>query len=248
MDPSTPAPLAFGESEIDFAGRRLLRDGIEQPLEPKAFAVLERHARGASPLSTLRFMSGGEFEIAGSPVWISRSGYTGEDGFEISLPANVAEAVADLLCGEAEVRPAGLGARDSLRLEAGLPLYGHDLSRETDPISAGLKFAISKRRRVEGGFPGADRILGQEPVRKLVGLSFEGRMAAREHAPIFAGESQVGEVTSGGFSPTLGHAIALAYVDAAHAAPGAALHALVRGQQLAAEVVKLPFVPHRYYR
>jgi aminomethyltransferase len=218
---------------------------------PEAFVALERHVSGEYPLSALRFMRGGQFELAGTAVWISRTGYTGEDGFEISLPASHAETLADLLCSEPEVRPAGLGARDSLRLEAGLPLYGHDLSRETDPVSAGLGFAISKRRRAEGGFPGAGRILdllASGSGRKLVGLALNGRMAAREHAPIVADEQQVGEVTSGGFSPTLGHAIALAYVDAAHAASGISLEALVRGQRLPAQVVPLPFVPHRYHR
>lgn len=218
---------------------------------PQAFAALERHATGPYPLSVLTFMRGGQFELAGTDVWISRSGYTGEDGFEISLSATHAEALADLLCGEPEVKSAGLGARDSLRLEAGLPLYGHDLSTETDPVSAGLGFAISKRRRHEGGFPGADRIirlLDKGTERKLVGLALEGRMAAREHAPVFAGDAQVGEVTSGGFSPTLGHAIALAYVAAAHAPSGTALEAEVRGKRLPARVVPLPFVPHRYHR
>ncbi|HTM96946.1 MAG TPA: glycine cleavage system aminomethyltransferase GcvT [Croceibacterium sp.] len=218
---------------------------------PEAFAVLERHVSGQYPLSALTFMRGGQFEIAGTTAWISRTGYTGEDGFEISLPASHAKTLAELLCGEPAVRPAGLGARDSLRLEAGLPLYGHDLSHETDPVSAGLGFAISKRRRAEGGFPGAGRILkllSEGPGQKLVGLALEGRMAAREHAPVMAGDHSIGEVTSGGFSPTLGHAIALAYVDAGHAAPGTILDAEVRGKRLPARVVPLPFVPHRYHR
>ena len=125
----------FGQDGVEF--RPVQRSGIEQPLEPKAFAVLERHARGASPLSTLRFMSGGEFEIAGSPVWISRSGYTGEDGFEISVLASDVSALADALCAQEAVKPIGLGARDSLRLEAGLPLYGHDLDEGIDPVEGG---------------------------------------------------------------------------------------------------------------
>ena len=218
---------------------------------PEAFAVLERHVSGQYPLSALTFMRGGQFEILGTTAWISRTGYTGEDGFELSLPASHVEALAELLCGEPEVKPAGLGARDSLRLEAGLPLYGHDLSHETDPVSAGLGFAISKRRRVEGGFPGAERILkllSEGPAQKLVGLTLEGRMAAREHAPVIAGDRAIGEVTSGGFSPTLGHPIALAYVDAAQSAPGTVLEAEVRGKRLPARVVPLPFVPHRYHR
>ncbi len=218
---------------------------------PEAFAALERHTSGQYPLSALTFMHGGQFEIAGTTAWISRTGYTGEDGFEVSLPASRIEALAELLLEEPEVNAAGLGARDSLRLEAGLPLYGHDLSPGTDPVSAGLGFAISKRRRSEGGFPGAGhilRLLSEGPVQKLVGLKLEGRMAAREHAPVVVGDRAVGEVTSGGFSPTLGHAIALAYVDAAHAVPGTVLEAEVRGKRLAAQVVPLPFVPHRYHR
>jgi aminomethyltransferase len=218
---------------------------------PEAFAALDRHVTGEYPLSALTFMRGGQFDLAGTQAWISRSGYTGEDGFEISLPATHAEALAELLCGETEVKPAGLGARDSLRLEAGLPLYGHDLSPTTDPISAGLAFAISKRRRREGRFPGAEpilQLLSNGPARKLVGLALEGRMAAREGAPVFAGDSEIGEITSGGFSPTLGHPIALAYVDAAHAAPATALEPEVRGKRLLARIVPLPFVPHRYHR
>lgn len=175
----------------------------------------------------------------------------GEDGFEISLPAAAAAAIADLLCAEPEVRPIGLGARDSLRLEAGLPLYGHDLTPETSPIEAGLLFAINKRRRVEGGFPGAARILreiAQGTARKWVGLRIEGRLPAREGAPVLAGEEQIGIITSGGFSPTLQAPIAMAYVARAHAAPGTALAVEVRGKRLSATVVPTPFVPHRYFR
>jgi aminomethyltransferase len=218
---------------------------------PKAFAALERHASGDYPLSALTFMRFGRFEIAGAPVTISRSGYTGEDGFEISVPAGAASAVADLLCGEPEVKPIGLGARDSLRLEAGLPLYGHDLSTETSPIEAGLGFAINKRRRSEGSFPGADRILAEQahgPARKCVGLALEGRLAAREGAEVFHGNEKVGLVTSGGFSPSLNHPIAMAFVAAAQSAPGTVLEIDVRGKRLPAGVVPMPFVPHRYHR
>ena len=218
---------------------------------PEAFAALDRHAGGQWPLSALSFMRGGPFELIGVDAWITRSGYTGEDGFEISLPASRAEELAELLCVEPEVEPIGLGARDSLRLEAGLPLYGHDLTPETDPISAGLGFAISKKRRETGGFPGAERVLkllaNGSPIRR-VGLSLEGRMAAREGAEVFAGDERVGTVTSGGFAPTLGHPIAMAYVDAAHASDGTALELEVRGKRLAATVVPMPFVPHRYIR
>jgi aminomethyltransferase len=218
---------------------------------PQAFAALERLVSGEVPLSALTFMRGAAFRLCGVDAWISRSGYTGEDGFEISLPGEHAAAVADTLCAQPEVKPIGLGARDSLRLEAGLPLYGHDLTEETDPVSAGLAFAIAKRRRAEGGFPGAERIVkllaeGTSAVR--VGLALEGRMAAREGAAVFAGTREVGRVTSGGFSPSLQHPIAMAYVDAGHAAPGTALELDNRGKRLAAKVVPLPFLPHRYHR
>jgi aminomethyltransferase len=218
---------------------------------PEAFAALERHVTGQWPLSALTFMRGGQFAFGGVEAWISRTGYTGEDGFEISIPAAAAEQVADLLCGEPEVRPAGLGARDSLRLEAGLPLYGHDLDTSTDPVSAGLAWAIARRRREQGGFPGHAHIaelLARGPERRRIGLSLEGRLPAREGATVFAGEEEIGRVTSGGFSPTLGHPIAMAYVAAAHAAPGTPLAIEVRGRRLDAKIVPLPFVPHRYQR
>jgi aminomethyltransferase len=202
-------------------------------------------------LSALTFMRGGPFAVGGVEAWISRTGYTGEDGFEVSFAAAEAERIADLLCAEPEVRPAGLGSRDSLRLEAGLPLYGHDLDTTTDPVSASLAWAIAKRRREHGGFPGHARIidiLARGPERRRVGLSIEGRLPAREGAPVFDGEAEIGRVTSGGFSPTLGHPIAMAYVAAAQAAPGTALSIEVRGRRLDAAVVPLPFVPHCYHR
>ena len=218
---------------------------------PKAAAALERHVSGEYPLSALTFMRFGPFEIAGVSVTISRSGYTGEDGFEISLPGEAAETIADLLCGEPEVKPIGLGARDSLRLEAGLPLYGHDLSPETSPVEAGLTFGINKRRKTEGGFPGAERILAElagGAPRQWVGLSLDGRQAAREGALVFSGNEQVGVVTSGGFSPSLERPIAAAYVASANVAPGTALEIDVRGKRLTATVTPMPFVPHRYHR
>ncbi|HVR91151.1 MAG TPA: glycine cleavage system aminomethyltransferase GcvT [Novosphingobium sp.] len=218
---------------------------------PEAFVALERIATGEYPLAALTFMKGGRFTIAGAEAWISRSGYTGEDGFEISIPAEAATVVAELICAQPEVKPIGLGARDSLRLEAGLPLYGHDLSPGTTPVAADLTFAINKRRRTEGGFPGSERILAElaeGPVRKRIGLALEGRQAAREGALVFAGDTEVGRVTSGGFSPSLEHPIAMAYVDAAHAAPGTALTLDNRGRHLPASVVAMPFVPHRYHR
>ena len=197
------------------------------------------------------FMQAGPYMWGEVPLGVSRSGYTGEDGFEISVPAEHAAALADALCAHPEVKPIGLGARDSLRLEAGLPLYGHDLTEQTDPVSAGLGFAISKRRRAEGGFPGADQILallaeGTPSVR--VGLALEGRMAAREGAAVYSGTREVGAVTSGGFSPSLQHPIAMAYVDVAVSAPGTRLKLDMRGRRLPATVVPLPFVPNRYHR
>ncbi len=217
---------------------------------PEAFAALERVAEGEWPLSALTFMKGGRFTLAGAEAWISRSGYTGEDGFEISVPADRAEAVAELLCAQGEVKPIGLGARDSLRLEAGLPLYGHDLSPETSPVDAGLTFAINKRRKAEGGFLGAERVLrelAEGAPRKRVGLVLEGRMAAREGAAVLSGGRAVGTVTSGGFSPSLERPIAMAYVDAA-VDEASTLEIDVRGKRLPAAIAPLPFVPHRYHR
>ena len=216
---------------------------------PKAVDALERLVPG---VATLSFMTAGAFDWNGTSLWISRSGYTGEDGFEISVPAEHAEALADALCGEPEVKPIGLGARDSLRLEAGLPLYGHDLSPETTPVAADLGFALSKRRREEGGFPGADRILQERAggsATKRVGLAIEGRQPVREGASVVGDAgAEIGRVTSGGFSPSLGVPIAMAYVPADLAAPGTRLQLDVRGRRVAATVAPMPFVPHRYHR
>ncbi|MBV7258098.1 glycine cleavage system aminomethyltransferase GcvT [Erythrobacter crassostreae] len=218
---------------------------------PKAVDALARHATGEYSLSDLTFMRFGKFSIAGHNATIARAGYTGEDGFEISIPADAAEEIATLLLSEPEVQPIGLGARDSLRLEAGLPLYGHDLSPDISPIEAGLIFGINKRRRTEGGFLGADRILREiagGTAKTRVGLTLEGRMPAREGAEVYSGDTKVGTVTSGGFSPTLGVPIAMAYVDQAHAADGAELSCEVRKKRLPATVSPMPFVPHRYFR
>ena len=214
---------------------------------PKAFAVLERHATGDYPLSDLVFMRFGLFELAGVSVTIARAGYTGEDGFEISLPAEAAERIADLLCNEPEVKPIGLGARDSLRLEAGLPLYGHDLDEKIDPVMGDLAFAISKKRREQGGFFGADHILkalAGGTATKRQGFLVEGRQPVREGAPIYSGDTEVGVITSGGFSPSLQVPIAMGY-----APPGATgLEADVRGKRIALTPTPLPFVPHNYVR
>ena len=218
---------------------------------PKAFAALERVVTGEWPLSALTFMKGGQFKLAGVDAWISRSGYTGEDGFEIAIPAENAAEIADLLCAQPEVKPIGLGARDSLRLEAGLPLYGHDLSEDISPVEADLLFAVNPRRRREGGFIGAERVLAELAAgtpRKRVGLALEGRQAAREGAEIFAGDQRVGVITSGGFAPSLNHPVAMGFVNTAHSGPGTELTIDVRGKRLPARVVPMPFVPHRYHR
>ena len=216
---------------------------------PRASKVLEAIFPGVA--AGLSFMQGTGFTWEGAMVGIGRSGYTGEDGFEINLPATHVELLADRLIALDAVRPIGLGARDSLRLEAGLPLYGHDLTESIDPASAGLAFAINRRRRGDGGFPGASRILpllaGGAPTRR-VGLMLDGRQAAREGAMVMAGEVAVGTVTSGGFSPSLGHAIAMAFVDRDYSAPGTALQIDMRGRRLPARVAPLPFVQHRYHR
>ena len=226
---------------------------LQGPEAAAALASLEIEPAmpGIVAPSALSFMQTGPYLWQGRPLGISRSGYTGEDGFEISARGEDVVALADALVALPQVKPIGLGARDSLRLEAGLPLYGHDLSAETDPVSAGLGFAINKRRRSQGGFPGAARILpllaDGAPTRR-VGLALQGRMAAREGAQVFSGDELVGKVTSGGFSPSLEHPIAMAYVAAAQSALGTALEIDMRGKRLTAEVVPMPFVPHRYFR
>jgi aminomethyltransferase len=216
---------------------------------PKAADVLEAIIPGVSELG---FMEGNAFHAFGHPLWISRSGYTGEDGFEISIPAVAAEQLADAIVADERARPIGLGARDSLRLEAGLPLYGHDLDRKTTPVMAGLTFAIQKRRRAEGGFPGAQRILAEieeGPVEKRVGFDVEGRQPVREGALVLDGEGhEVGKVTSGGFSPSLQRPIAMGYVAAGLAEPGTELKLEQRGKLFEARVAAMPFVPHRYHR
>lgn len=216
---------------------------------PEAVATLARLVPG---VDALRFMTAGAFDWQGHALWISRSGYTGEDGCEVSLPAEAAEAFADALTGEPEVQPIGLGARDSLRLEAGLPLYGHDLDEETTPVAADLGFALSKRRREEGGFPGAERILAERaegPATKRVGLRVDGRQPVREGATVVDQTGKtVGRVTSGGFAPSVGAPIAMAYVPAALAVPGTEITLSQRGKAHTAEVVPMPFISHRYVR
>ena len=215
---------------------------------PKAVDALARIVPGVEALG---FMQAGRFLFEDASLWISRSGYTGEDGFEISVSKQQVEALALRLVEEPEVKPIGLGARDSLRLEAGLPLYGHDLTVETDPASADLGFAVSKRRRAEGGFPGAERIVAHlahgTPTRR-VGLLVDGRLPAREGAMIYDDAVHVGTVTSGGFAPSVNAPVAMGYVQADRALPGTPLEIEVRGKRLPARVVPMPFVPHRYVR
>ena len=215
---------------------------------PKAVDALMRIVPG---VDSLYFMEADTFLWGHEPLWISRSGYTGEDGFEISIPAEHVAVFADALCAQPEVKPIGLGARDSLRLEAGLPLYGHDLDDAVDPVQGDLSFAISKRRREEGGFAGASRVLSalRDGVdKKRVGFTVEGRMPVREGAAIFSGDIHVGVMTSGGFGPTVNAPIAMGYVATRHAVLNTVLEAEVRGKRVPLTVASMPFVPHHYHR
>ena len=216
---------------------------------PDAAKVLARRFSHASAMPFMSMFSDGP---PGHEVHISRCGYTGEDGFEISAPAFVMETLAKSLLAEPEVKPIGLGARDSLRLEAGLCLYGHDIDANTTPVEAALVWSIGKRRQIDGGFPGDERVrlqIAHGPERLRVGLLPEGKAPAREGADIATPEGIiVGHVTSGGFSPTLARPIAMGTVAAAYAKIGTKLDLLVRGKALPAHVVALPFVPARYHR
>lgn len=216
---------------------------------PKAAVALARLAPGAE---AFRFMDCKPLKVDGIDCLVSRSGYTGEDGYEISAPAAKAEALARRLLAEPEVAPAGLGARDSLRLEAGLCLYGHELDPGTTPVEADLVWAMQKRRREQGGFPGAavvQRQLKEGASRRRVGLKPEGRAPVREETVLQNEHGEVvGKVTSGGFGPTVGGPVAMAYVDSGLAAEGTLLQAMVRGKPLPCRVVPLPFVPHRFFR
>ena len=215
---------------------------------PLAAAVLDRHIPG---IATIPFMTESAAELAGIAITLTRSGYTGEDGFELSIPADRADAVARLLLAEPEVLPIGLGARDSLRLEAGLCLYGHDIDETTTPIEADLIWTISKRRRAEGGFPGATVIQKQiaaGPARRRVGIQPEGRAPAREGVEIQIDGQAVGKITSGGFGPSADRPVAMGYVDAPQAAMGKSVDLIVRGKPLPARIVAMPFVPHSYFK
>jgi aminomethyltransferase len=214
---------------------------------PRAVDALKVLLPGVEELS---FMEWRAFDYEGAGIYVTRSGYTGEDGFEISLPAVISEGFALRLLDHPDVGPVGLGARDSLRLEAGLCLYGHDIDATTDPVEAGLVFSIGKRQRVEGAFPGFARIraaLDHGPARLRVGLAPQGKAPVREGAPILASDGrQVGRVTSGGFSPSLARPIAMGYVERELAEPGTSLTTELRGRPVELVVTKLPFMPHRY--
>jgi aminomethyltransferase len=232
---------------------------------PQAAATLARLSPG---VERFVFMTGGAVQIGGIPAFVTRSGYTGEDGFEISVKANDAEALARLLLAQPEVQPIGLGARNSLRLEAGLCLYGSDIDETTTPVEASLNWAIQKVRRSggarAGGFPGADKVLAQLAAaasgaagiadhdtlkRRRVGLVALERIPVRDGTPLESFEgATIGQVTSGLLGPTADRPIAMGYVAAAFAEPGTRIHAIVRGKPVPMEVTTLPFVPTRYYR
>ena len=234
------------------AGVRLIRADHRALIAvqgPMARQAVGRHCPEAVPMT---FMSAITTRFDGIDCHISRSGYTGEDGFEISCKATRVRAIAERLLSEPSVKLIGLGARDSLRLEAGLCLYGHDIDTTTSPIEAALTWSIQKRRRAEGGFPGAERIqreIAEQPARVRVGIKPEGRAPAREGTEIrsIAGEP-IGKVTSGGFGSTVNGPIAMGYVENGFAEPGTNVQLIVRGKELAASIVALPFVPHRYVR
>jgi len=222
---------------------------------PQAVSALQRVLPG---VERLVFMTGAAHTWNGADLYVTRSGYTGEDGFEISVPAEHADAFARALLAQPEVKPIGLGARNSLRLEAGLCLYGNDIDTTTTPVEAALNWAMQKVRRTggarAGGFPGADKILAQldgtQPAARLrVGLKAQERIPVREHVELqnSAGE-RIGEVTSGLLGPTINQPIALAYVQSGYAALGTQVQAIVRGKAVPMEVIALPFVPTRYYR
>jgi aminomethyltransferase len=222
---------------------------------PKAEKVLTKIC---ADVAAMRFMDSGSRRVNGIDCFVSRSGYTGEDGFEISVPAEHAESLAHALLNDSDVLPIGLGARDSLRLEAGLCLYGHDIDTMTTPVEGALEWSIQKSRRAggarAGGFAGAERILAQfeqGAARRRVGLRPEGRAPVREGAALFAdatSSEQIGRVTSGGFGPSLNAPVAMGYLPVSHARTGASVFAEVRGQRLPVQVAAMPFVPNTYKR
>ncbi len=219
---------------------------------PEAAAVLARFAPGVDAMAFMAW-DDTDLDLGGKTIatQVIRGGYTGEDGYEISVAPEDAMALWQALTAEEAVKPVGLGARDSLRLECGLCLYGHDIDETTSPVEADLVWSMQKRRREEGGFPGDDRILkelAEGPTRRRVGIRPEGRAPAREGTEVRIEGEKVGILTSGGFGPTIGGPVAMGYVDAAHAATGTKVDLIVRARAIPATIVDLPFVPQRYYR
>ena len=246
--------------EVDYThiAARLPDDVRLEPMPERALLALQGPsakavmAKLSDVAAGLPFMGAASGKVGAFDCHVSRSGYTGEDGFEISVAAAKAEKLARLLLAQEGVQPIGLGARDSLRLEAGLCLYGHDIDETTSPIEAGLVWSIQKRRREQGGFPGAQRIqdeLANGPKRRRVGIRPDGRAPAREGTEVLAllGD-KLGVVTSGGFGPSVNGPVAMGYVKASYAEPGKPVNLMVRGKALSASVAPLPFVPHRYVR
>jgi aminomethyltransferase len=246
------------EADLTHLRARLTRSTSVELLEDRALLALQGPAAAAvlsrfdESVARLGFMTAIETALAGRKCLVTRSGYTGEDGFEVSLPAAGATTVAEMLLAQPEVQPIGLGARDSLRLEAGLCLYGHDIDETTTPIEAALAWTIGNRRRGEGGFPGAALVLRQltdGPVRLRVGIRPDGRAPAREGTPIVDTDGKsLGRVTSGGFGPSVGGPVAMGYVDRRQSVVGTPLALFVRGTARPARIMRLPFVLHRYHR
>jgi aminomethyltransferase len=238
------AHLGAGCDLDELAGRSLL--ALQGPM---AARVLARLVPGVADMN---FMIAGPFVVDGVRLAVTRSGYTGEDGFEISIPSDAADAFARRLLAEDEVAPAGLGARDSLRLEAGLCQYGHDMDERTTPVEAGLAWTIARRRRDEGGFPGAEIIraqLSDGVVRKRVGILPDGRAPAREHTIVTdPNGNAIGEITSGGFGPSIGGPVAMGYIEAEYSAVDTPVQLIVRDTPRPARVCKLPFVAHNYVK
>jgi aminomethyltransferase len=212
---------------------------------PLAAEVLERHAPG---ISQMTFMQVRRASVAGAPAIVSRTGYTGEDGFEISLEGTDAERVARALLGESEVLPIGLGARDSLRLEAGLCLYGHDIDTSRNPAEASLMWSIGKRRKEARDFPGAEKTMGAQAIKR-VGILPDGRAPAREGTEVADKSGRIiGKITSGGFGPSLNGPLAMGYVESAFTVIGTEVDLMVRGKPMPAHIAAMPFVPNRYRR
>lgn len=244
------ANIASDIEVIEIDDRALL--ALQGPLAETVLATLDPRA------ADMAFMDVETLMLDGAECWVSRSGYTGEDGYEISVPVGVAERLARKLLAHPDVEAIGLGARDSLRLEGGMCLYGHDIDAESSPVEAGLNWAIQKIRRTDGaragGFPGAERILrelAEGPARKRAGLRPEGRAPMREGVVLYATESaeqSIGTITSGGFGPTVGHPVAMGYVTSENAQIGTTIYGELRGKRLPIGVVALPFTPAKFKR